>query len=81
MDEDQAVAILPVELPENWSRCEWLLGEALDIDPVRLDRLTRGAVAGELPEPRVYFRAKLALTPEQSDQVARYIERLRKDAA
>lgn len=53
------------------------LSEALDIPPVRIDRLTKGAMASGLPEPRVYFRAKLGLTPEQAEQIERHIRRLR----
>lgn len=56
------------------------LAEVLDIEPARIDRLTKGAIAEGLPAPRVYFRSKLALTPEQTDEVLRYIERLRRAA-
>lgn len=56
------------------------LAQALDIEPSRLDRLTKGAVSDGLPEPRVYFRSKLDLTHEQAKRVERYIERLRRAA-
>ncbi len=37
-------------------------------------------MAESLPEPRIYFRAKYDLTPEEIAQVERYIERLRRAA-
>jgi transcriptional regulator with XRE-family HTH domain len=51
------------------------LAEALDIAPARIDRITKGSMADSLPEVRTYFRAKYGLTPEQSEQIARYLER------
>lgn len=56
------------------------LAEILDIEPARIDRITKGAVAGSLPELRTYFRAKYNLTPEEIERVVRYIERLRRAA-
>ena len=53
------------------------IAELLDIDSARMDRLTRGAVAEGLPELGTYFRAKYDLTPEQIEQVERYVRRLR----
>jgi transcriptional regulator with XRE-family HTH domain len=53
------------------------LAELLDIAPARLDHATRRTVADSLPEVRTYFRAKYGLTAEQSEQVARYVRRLR----
>jgi transcriptional regulator with XRE-family HTH domain len=57
-----------------------IIAERLGIDPARVDRLTTGAMSDGLPEPRVYFRAKLELTQDQADQVERYIARLRRAA-
>jgi transcriptional regulator with XRE-family HTH domain len=56
------------------------LAEMLGIEPSRIDRLMKGAIAQGLPEPRVYFRAKFDLTPEEAARVERYIERLRRAA-
>lgn len=53
------------------------IAELLDIDASRMDRLTRGAVSEGLPELRTYFRAKYDLTPEEIEQVERYVRRLR----
>jgi transcriptional regulator with XRE-family HTH domain len=54
------------------------LAEALDIEPGRIDRLTQGAITAGLPTPRVYFRSKMSLTPEETDKVLRYIDKLRR---
>jgi transcriptional regulator with XRE-family HTH domain len=54
------------------------IAELLDIEPVRMDRLTRGALSEGLPELGTYFRAKYDLTPEQIEQVQRYVRRLRR---
>lgn len=51
------------------------LAEALDIEPARIDRITKGSVAGSLPEVRTYFRAKYGLTDEQANQIERYVQR------
>lgn len=56
------------------------LAEALDVEPGRIDRLTQGAIAEGLLAPRVYFRSKMALSPDETDKVLRYIERLRRAA-
>lgn len=54
------------------------LSETLDIPPIQIDRLTKGAMTGGLPEPAVYFRTKLALSGEDAAKLQRYIERLRR---
>jgi len=54
------------------------LAEALDVEPARIDRIAKGALAGGLPGMRTYFRAKYDLTPDQAAQVERYVKRLRK---
>jgi transcriptional regulator with XRE-family HTH domain len=51
------------------------LCEVLDIEPARIDRITKGTVADSLPEVRTYFRAKYGLTPEQAERIERYVER------
>lgn len=53
------------------------IAELLDIPAARMNRLTRGAVSEGLPELRTYFRAKYDLSPEQIEQVERYVRRLR----
>lgn len=55
--------------PERLTR----LAEALDIPPQRIDRITKGAITGNMPEPRVYFRAKFDLTADEAAEVERYI--------
>lgn len=51
------------------------LAEVLDIEPSKIDRITQGSMADSLPEVRTYFRAKYGLTPEQSAQIERYVQR------
>lgn len=53
------------------------VAEALDIDSLRMDRIARGAVSEGLPEIGTYFRAKYDLSPQQIEQVERYVRRLR----
>ncbi len=53
------------------------LAEVLKIDPVRIDAITKGALANSLPDVRTYFRAKEKLTPEQLDEVEKTMARLR----
>lgn len=55
------------------------IADALDIEPARIARITRGAVANGLPSMRTYFRTKFDLDAEQIAKVERYVERLRKD--
>lgn len=54
------------------------VADALDIEPERIDRITKGAMAEGLPGMRTYFRAKYELTPEQVEQVERYVRRMRR---
>lgn len=55
------------------------IAEALNIEPSRIDRITRGTVAEGLPGMRTYFRAKSDLSSDEIAQVERYIEGLRGD--
>jgi len=58
------------------------LSEVLDIAPGRIDRLTKGAVAANLPGVRAYFRAKYQLSPAEVEQIERYVRRyIDKEAA
>jgi transcriptional regulator with XRE-family HTH domain len=56
------------------------IAEALDIEPSRIDRITRGSVAESLPEIHTYFRAKYDLSAEEIAKVERYIRRLGRSA-
>jgi transcriptional regulator with XRE-family HTH domain len=56
------------------------LAEVLDIEPSRIERLTKGAMAEGLPGARAYFRAKYDLSAEDVAKVERYIDRLRRAA-
>jgi transcriptional regulator with XRE-family HTH domain len=56
------------------------IAEVLDIEPSRIDRITKGAVAEGLPGMRTYFRAKYDLSSQDIEKVSRYIERLRRTA-
>ena len=51
------------------------LAEVLEIKPSRIDRLTKGAASEGLPELRTYFRAKYDLSPEQVEQIVKYMDR------
>lgn len=51
------------------------LADVLNVAPSRIDRLVAGSMARSLPEIRTYFRAKYRLTVEESEQIARYVER------
>lgn len=46
--------------PERLGR----LAELLDLDPERIDRITRGHVSASLPEVRTYFRTKYNDLPD-----------------
>lgn len=56
------------------------LAELLDIDPERIDRLTRGQVSAALPEVRTYLRTKYELSPEQINEIEAVVERVRREA-
>lgn len=55
------------------------LAEALDIDPERIDRMTKGHLASNLPGVRTYFRAKYDLTAEEIDEIERTIEHIQRN--
>lgn len=50
------------------------LAEALDIEPAKIDRITKNSLSGRLPEVRTYFRAKYGLAPKDIEQIERYVE-------
>lgn len=53
------------------------LAEVLDIDPERIDRITRGAVSGSLPEVRTYFRSKFDLSDDGIGKIENLLAELR----
>jgi transcriptional regulator with XRE-family HTH domain len=55
--------------PERLTR----LAEVLDIDPERLDRVTKGHVSSSLPGVRTYFRSKFDLTADEIDRIERTV--------
>jgi transcriptional regulator with XRE-family HTH domain len=50
------------------------IAEVLDIDAGHLDRVARGGLSQGLPHIRTYFRAKYRMSPEEIDQVVRYVK-------
>lgn len=55
------------------------LAEVLDIDPERIDRITRGAVSASLPEVRTYFRSKFDdLSDDDIGQIENLLAELHK---
>jgi transcriptional regulator with XRE-family HTH domain len=54
------------------------IAEVLDIEPKRIERITKGRVTDRLPEMRAYFRAKYDLTPEQINRIEHYVSRLQR---
>jgi transcriptional regulator with XRE-family HTH domain len=61
--------------PERITR----VAEALDIDPERIDRITKGHVSNNLPGVRTYFRAKYDLTAEEIDQIEHTVTEIRQN--
>ena len=53
------------------------IAEALDIDPVRIDRVSRDHLASSMPTMRTYFRSKQKLSPEALDDVERAVADIR----
>lgn len=53
------------------------LAEVLEIDPRRIDALTKGTVADSLPDVRIYFRAKYGttMTADEANQLLDEMER------
>ena len=45
------------------------MAEALDIDPVAVDRASQNHLAQSLPSVRTYFRSTAQATPEQLDEI------------
>jgi len=54
-----------------------LLAEALEIDPVAIDRASRDHLADSLPEIRTYFRSKEKLSAEALDEVETALAEIR----
>lgn len=53
------------------------LAEALDIDPVRIDRLSHNHLANSLPTMRTYLRSKEKLSPAAMDALERALDDIR----
>lgn len=53
------------------------LAEALEIDPARIDRVSRDHLAASMPTMRTYFRSKEKLSPEALDEVERAVADIR----
>lgn len=53
------------------------LAELLDIDPVRIDRITKDHLADSLPSTRVYFRSREKLSPAALDELDLAVEAIR----
>ena len=53
------------------------IAEALDIDPARIDRVSRDHLASSMPTMRTYFRSKEKLSPEALDEVERAVAEIR----
>lgn len=53
------------------------VARVLEIPPERIDRITRGQVASDLPPIRTYFRAKYKLTTEEIQQIEELFDRIR----
>jgi len=45
------------------------LAEALDIDPIAIDRASQNHLAQSLPSVRTYFRSAAKATPQQLDEI------------
>ena len=53
------------------------IAEALDIDPARIDRVSRDHLASSMPTMRTYFRSKEKLSPEALDEIERTVDEIR----
>ncbi len=53
------------------------IAEALDIDPARIDRVSRDHLANSMPTMRTYFRSTQKLSPEALDEVERAVAEIR----
>lgn len=54
------------------------VAEALGIAPERIDRITRGRIARDLPAIRTYFRAKYKLTPKEITKIEEVFDQIRR---
>jgi len=53
------------------------IAEALDVDPARIDRVSRDHLANSMPGVRTYFRSTQKLSPEALDEVERAVAEIR----
>jgi transcriptional regulator with XRE-family HTH domain len=49
------------------------LAEVLEIDPERIDRITKGHVSSSLPSVRTYFRSKYDLSSDEIDHIEQVV--------
>jgi transcriptional regulator with XRE-family HTH domain len=61
--------------PERLAR----LAEVLDIDPERIDQITRGYLSESMPEVRTYFRSKYDLPDGAIGQIEDLVTELREE--
>ncbi len=60
--------------PDNLAR----LVEALEIDPARIDRVSRNYLANSLPSVGTYFRSKEKASPEEIVEIEAAVNAIRK---
>jgi|SRR5579863_10309282 len=53
------------------------VADVLGIPPERIDRITRGRIARELPPIRTYFRAKYKLSPQEITRIEAVFDDIR----
>jgi transcriptional regulator with XRE-family HTH domain len=53
------------------------LAEALDIDPARIDRISKNHLANSLPTMRTYLRSKEKLSPQAMDAIEQALADIR----
>lgn len=53
------------------------VAELLDIDPARIDRVSRDHLANSMPTMRTYFRSTQKLSPEALDEIERAVNEIR----
>ena len=57
------------------------IAEALDIDPARIDRVSKNHLANSMPSMRTYLRSKEKLSPEAMDALEQALADIRAEDA
>ena len=57
------------------------IAEALDIDPARIDRVSKNHLANSMPSMRTYLRSKEKLSPEAMDSLEQALADIRAEDA